>query len=137
METPYRIVARALFGAIVIAFMVLSLTPTAAGENARILLDPDTTKSGERVTVFGFGFCADDGCSLVRIVLEDEVVVADVEVGPDGRFAVAFEAQAPPGIYDVVAIQDSGTDGERIEVVAQLTLGVGEQKPGGRRPIPT
>lgn len=137
MAPPHRIVARTLVGAVVIAFMTLSLTSIAAGENPRILLDPDTTKSGEKVTVFGFDFCADDGCSLVRIVLEEEVVAADVEVGPDGRFAVAFEAQAPPGIYDVVAIQDSGTDGEHIEVVAQLTLGVGEQKPGGRRPIPT
>ncbi len=56
--------------------------------------------------------------------------------GPDGNFAVTIDASAPPGLHDVFAIQEIGTDGEKTEAVTELTIGVGEQEPGGRRPIP-
>ena len=120
----------------VVAVLCLSLMSIAAEPAPRIVLDPDTTKSGEKVTVHGFGFCGEGGCSVVRIVLEDDAVAEDVEIGPDGNFAVTIDALAPPGLHDVFAIQEIGTGGERTEAVAELTIGVGEQEPGGRRPIP-
>jgi hypothetical protein len=129
--------ALAPLGVAVVVVLCFGLMSIAAEPGPRIVLDPDTIKSGEKVTVYGFGFCGDEGCSLVRIVLEDEAVAEEVEVGPDGNFAVAIDALAPPGLHDVFAIQEMGPDGERIETVAELIIGVGEQKPGGRRPIPS
>jgi len=128
--------ALAPLGVATVAVLCLGLMSIAAEAGPRIVLDPDTAKSGESVTVNGFGFCAEEGCSPVRIVLEDDAVAEGVEVGPDGNFAVAIDTLAPPGLHDVLAIQESGPDGERIEAVAELVLGVGEQEPGGRRPVP-
>ena len=136
MKRPHGGMAAARVGVGIVAAVALAMALTAAEDQPRILLDPNTTKSGEQVTVHGFNFCGDDECSLVRIVLEDEVRAGEVEVGPDGYFAVAFEALAPPGVHDVFAIQDVGPNGDPVEAVAELTLGVGEQEPGGRQPIP-
>jgi hypothetical protein len=119
-----------------VAAACLFLPAPAAEPGPRIVLDPDTAKSGERITVFGFGFCGDEECSLVRIELEEEAVAEEVQVGPDGNFAVSFEVQAPPGLHDVLAIQEIGPDGGKVETAAELTLGVGRQERRGRRPIP-
>jgi hypothetical protein len=129
-----KIMKRFVWGAVL---ALLAAAPAYTAEpGPRIVLDPDTAKSGEKVTVSGFGFCGDEGCSLVRIEIEEEVVAGEIEVGPDGNFAVSIEPTAPPGLHDVIAFQEIGPGGEKIESVAELILGVGEQKPGGRRPIP-
>jgi len=136
MKRPGRkvaIAARAFAG---VAVLCCGLTAIADEPRPRIVVDPDTIKSGENVTVHGFEFCADEGCSAVRIVLEDEAVAEEVEVGPRGDFAVSFAALAPPGLHEVLAVQETGSDGEKIEAVFELTIGVGEQKPGPRAPIP-
>jgi hypothetical protein len=136
MHRSVRRIALAPLAVVGIAVLCLGLTTIAAEPGPRIVLDPDTIKSGEKVTVHGFGFCGDDECSAVSIVLEDDAAAEDVEVGPDGNFAVTIEASAPPGLHDVFAIQEIGLGGERTEAVTELTIGVGEQEPGGRVPIP-
>jgi hypothetical protein len=136
MKRPGRKVAVAALAFAGIAVLCYGLTAVADEPRPRIVVDPDTIKSGEDVTVHGFDFCGDEGCSAVRIVLEDEAVAEDVEVGPRGGFAVSFAALAPPGFHEVLAVQETGADGEEIEAVFELTIGVGEQKPGPRAPIP-
>jgi hypothetical protein len=126
------------------ALLVSGVTVVAVADPAvspdetlpRLVLDPDTAKPGVVITVHWFRFCAEPGCSTVRIVFEDEVIVDEIEVAADGTFAAAIDPLAPPGVYEVLALQETGPEGPTARVTGELTLGVGEQKPGGRTPIP-
>ena len=134
--------ALALAGAAAILVSGVSVVavadPPAAPDEAlpRLVLGPETAKPGVEITVHGFRFCAEPGCSTVRIVFEDEVIVDEIEVDAEGRFVAAIDPLAPPGVYQVLALQETGPDGPTARVTGELTLGVGEQKPGGRTPIP-
>jgi hypothetical protein len=121
--------ALAVLTAACVALLALAALPAGAATWPRLILTPDTVRTGEPLTVHCIGFCGAEECSTISIHLDDRVMVEAVEVRRNGYAPVKIGAVAPPGRHTVTAVQEEGVGGERVEAFATLTIAIGNRKP--------
>ena len=126
---PAPPLALAVLTAACAALLALAALQADAADGPRLILTPDTLRTGESLTVHCIGFCGDEECSTISVHLDDRVVVEAVEVRRNGYAPVKIGAAAPPGRHKVTAVQEEGMDGERVEAFAILTIAIGNRKP--------
>jgi photosystem II stability/assembly factor-like uncharacterized protein len=80
---------------------------------------------GDTVVVYGNGFCANTGCSPVRLTVGERVAVKEIKVNPDGSFETTFAVTEAPGHYPVTAWQRSAK-GETLRDVKMLMVPAGD-----------
>ncbi|HKO75354.1 MAG TPA: hypothetical protein VJU01_08575 [Gaiellaceae bacterium] len=101
-------------GRLLLTIAVLAVTAAALSAQAaaarvpRVTVQPETSVPGGTVTVTGKGFCAERGCSAVRIQIYGVPVAIGVVVSPAGKFKtqVRLPGGGPrTGEVGVVAVQ--------------------------------
>jgi photosystem II stability/assembly factor-like uncharacterized protein len=80
---------------------------------------------GDKVVVYGSGFCASTVCSPVRLTVGERVAVKEIKVNPDGGFETTFTVTEAPGHYPVTASQQSAK-GETLRDVKMLMVPAGD-----------
>jgi hypothetical protein len=116
------------------AFFLLQSAAAHAGP--RLILSPNPVRSGEKVVVHGYEFCAESPCSGISILFDSQVVVKSVAPRLDGSFAASFEALSGLGPHTVVAVQEVGPGGSPLQTSAELIVAVGQQKTRELRQVP-
>jgi hypothetical protein len=101
-------------GRVILTITVLAVTAAALSAQAaaarvpRVTVQPETSVPGGTVTVTGKGFCAERGCSAVRIQIYGVPVATGVAVSAAGKFKtqVRLPGGGPrTGEVGVVAVQ--------------------------------
>ena len=94
----------------------LELTPS-------LTVDAAEVSAGAAVHVYGRGFCAEERCSPVTIVIDGQAVAQEVSVTVDGTFtAEAYVPAITPFGSITVAAEQTRADGTRIRVFAHLVV---------------
>lgn len=94
----------------------LEITPSLTFDAAEV-------RAGAALHVYGLGFCAEEGCSPVTIVIDGQAVAQEVSITADGTFTV--EAYVPAITHSgsiPAAAEQTRADGTRIRVFARLLV---------------
>jgi len=87
-----------------------------------------SASTGDKVTVYGSGFCGAAGCSPVTLTVGTRVAAEGVQVGADGTFKATITITEVPSRYIVTASQ-SGADGSKLADSAPLVVPIGDEIP--------
>jgi hypothetical protein len=124
-----------LLGAVATVLLAgLALSSAAAQAGASIQVVPSTVGQGQRVTVYGSGFCDSPDCSSVTIMLNTQTLAPDVQVMPDGTFQYLFIVTQTPDQYRVTARQTTSDGSSREASYGLMVLG-SDLPPGETPPV--
>ncbi len=102
------------------AYLQLAGTIAIAGQT--------TASTGDKVTVYGSGFCGLAGCSPVTVTVGTRVAAEGVQVGADGTFKATITITEIPSRYVVTAFQ-SAADGSKLGDSAPLVVPIEDEIP--------
>jgi hypothetical protein len=113
------------------AIFVVTQHSTAAPS---LMIDTIEARPGSDVHVSGRGFCAEDGCSPVRVLIDGQVGAENVKVSAGGTFSTAARVPAikTVGRLPVVAVQTLADQSE-IHAFGEIEV---TPRPNVQRPQP-